>query len=354
MGLSKIIDRARSRLESAVTPFLAVMVHLILIGIPVGLGAIPLWDGSIHQWMGNGFFSGLFPPSWSMYNDRLLQKSGNAMTPLEAYAVHDMGWRFIYQYELSFVACILLRKTTIGEHLFHKTVVIMSFLTVFAMSSIQYLHFQSPYTPFEPNFFARMVFCHLLAIAFSFGELSAQRYKDICLPPPSGVAAKWSIPGKAIFLGSVSRCYRIGGQKTHGLTLFCPRQWSQAANAIVVVVSFQALIKRHGLVIYFGTEARTSQIFFASYAMGVVHLVLHAFLLFRLRHNLMSQSQLKYLCLYKLIVNLLVPFFWFPEMNPLVQVDTRITVGLRLALTLVYATGFWLAGADKITHGKRD
>lgn len=192
-----------STLESQVTPFRAAFLHLILIGLPVGLGVIPLWDTSIHGWMGAKFFSGLCQPSSSMYNDRLLKENRALSSPLEAFAVQDMGMRFIYQYELSLVACMLLRNSRSGMHNFHKALVLSSFATIMAMAWLQTWHFRSDFTPFESNFFARMVLNHLFAISFSIWTMSLKNNRDIHKTPHIG--GRWSIPGIALFTGSVSQ-----------------------------------------------------------------------------------------------------------------------------------------------------
>jgi hypothetical protein len=203
MSTTETIRRLGSTLESEVTPFRAAFLHLILIGLPVGLGVIPLWDTSIHGWMGVKFFSGLFQPSSSMYNDRLLKENHAFSSPLEAFAVQDMGMRFIYQYELSLVACILLRNSRSAMHFFHKALVLCSSATIMAMAWLQTLHLRADFTPFEPNFFARMVLSHLFAISFSIWTMSLKKNRNIHEPPYSG--GRWSIPGIALFIGSVSQ-----------------------------------------------------------------------------------------------------------------------------------------------------
>jgi hypothetical protein len=118
----------------------------------------------------------------------------------------------------------------------------------------------------------------------------------------------------------------------------------QVASFLAVVASVQALIEDHGLEAYFGSNDDISQIVMTSFMMGVVHLAIHSFLLFRLRCDIMTVKQLKSLCLYKLIVSVMIPLFWISEFDNHLNVDRRITIALRIALALTYASGYWFAG----------
>jgi len=112
-----------------------------------------------------------------------------------------------------------------------------------------------------------------------------------------------------------------------------------------VVASIQALFRLHGMEDYFGDDAPVgSQIFLTSFCLGSFHLAVHAFLLYRLRYNIMEVSQLKYLCFYKFVVNLMVPFFRLPEFDPQIHVDKTVTLGTRLFLAVVYWLGYHFAG----------
>lgn len=306
--------------------------------------------------MGAKFFSGLFQPSSSMYNDRLLKvlKENRAFSsPLEAFAVQDMGMRFIYQYELSLVACMLLRNSRSGMHFFHKTLVLCSFAIMMAMAWLQTLHFRSDFTPFEPNFFARMVLSHLFAISFSIWTMSLKKNRYIHKPPYIG--GRWSIPGIALFIGSVSQDLSdqpyLAVPGCLCLINALATSTFQVASFLAVVASVQALVEDHGLEVYFGNKDDISQIVVTSFMMGVVHLAIHSFLLFRLRYDIMTVKQLKSLCLYKLIVNVMIPFFSISEFDNHLSVDRRMTVALRIALALTYASGYWFAGTgDKVSN----
>jgi hypothetical protein len=123
--------------------------------------------------------------------------------------------------------------------------------------------------------------------------------------------------------------------------------FTQVASFLVVFASLQALVEGHVESYFVESSGELSQIVMTSFLLGVVHTAIHAVILFRLRFNLMDVHQLKSLCLYKLVVNLLLPMCWFPEGSPLLIVDKRITIGLRTALTLTYLGGYWFAGTGE-------
>lgn len=109
-------------------------------------------------------------------------------------------------------------------------------------------------------------------------------------------------------------------------------------------------METQGLTTYFDVDSEASQIFMTSFYLGMFYLAMHAFLLNRLRYNVMDVYQLKYLCLYKFLVNLLVPLFWLPEFDSMVvHVDKRMTLGIRLLMATIYWLGYHFAGlGDKV------
>lgn len=81
-----------------------------------------------------------------------------------------------------------------------------------------------------------------------------------------------------------------------------------------------------------------------SFCLAAFHTLLHSVLLFRMR-TFLNMPQLRSVCLYKLIVNIVLPMFWFPEMSPSpIRVDQRITYTIRGALTVTYLFGYLWAG----------
>lgn len=201
--------KVQSLLYSELTPARLTLAHLIIIGIPVLWGIKPLWDSSVHSWMGAKFFHRLSPAS-TMFNDRILVE-GKFASAVEAFAVHDMGWLFIYPYELSFVAWFILRNSKRGIEKFHETFTVCSFATVLFMSLLQCVHPKWSFAPFEPDFFARMVLCHMIAIYMSSASISFRRSMDDQTISDQyqnwrARTSGWSIPGMALFSGAVSSC----------------------------------------------------------------------------------------------------------------------------------------------------
>jgi hypothetical protein len=198
----------RSFLDSEMTPARLTLAHLIIIGIPVLWGITPLWDSSIHSWMGSKVLKN-FSPASTMFNDRILSENGKFSSSLEAFAVHDMGWHLIYPYELSFVAWFILRNSERGMQHFHETLTICSLATLLFMSMLQSVHPTWSFAPFEPDFFARMVLCHLIAVSMSWGSISWRRSMIVLSWSERheewlARSSRWSIPGLALFTGAVS------------------------------------------------------------------------------------------------------------------------------------------------------
>jgi hypothetical protein len=81
-----------------------------------------------------------------------------------------------------------------------------------------------------------------------------------------------------------------------------------------------------------------------SFAFAAFYTAIHAVLLLRIR-TFLTMPQLRAVCLYKVIVNVVLPIFWFPERSTsIMQVDQRITLTLRSTLTLMYLFGYLWAG----------
>jgi hypothetical protein len=125
------------------------------------------------------------------------------------------------------------------------------------------------------------------------------------------------------------------------LSLLSPFTCLQAVNVAVAVASFQALLKQGGLDEYY--YERCSTIVRHCFILATVHTLIHAVLLLRIR-TFLSMRQLKAVCLYKLLVNLFLPFLWSPEISPHVRFDRRVALALRGAVTAVYVFGYLWAG----------
>jgi hypothetical protein len=99
---------------------------------------------------------------------------------------------------------LVLLPCSYGEmHFFHRTLTMCSFATVLFMSLLQCVHPTKSFAPFESNFFARMVLCHLLAISISTWTMSLNSTVGAQPSPDCAAVARWSIPGMALFVGSV-------------------------------------------------------------------------------------------------------------------------------------------------------
>ncbi len=118
----------------------------------------------------------------------------------------------------------------------------------------------------------------------------------------------------------------------------------KVVSSLFLVACVQVLVEKQGLANYFDLDSEVSQIFMTSIYMGMYYLAVHAFLLYRLRYNVMDVYQLKHLCFYKFLVNLLVPLFWLPEFDPMIHVDKRVTLGTRLLMATIYWLGYHFAG----------
>jgi hypothetical protein len=108
-----------------------------------------------------------------------------------------------------------------------------------------------------------------------------------------------------------------------------------------VVAAFQALLEESGVEKYYRDEV-TPLIRLAMF-MGAFHTGLHSVLLLRIR-TFLSVSQLRSICLYKVVFNIILPIFWMPELSPNIRMNTRIAFSLWICVTLSYLFGFLWAG----------
>lgn len=79
------------------------------------------------------------------------------------------------------------------------------------------------------------------------------------------------------------------------------------------------------------------------FLMGCFHTAIHSVLLLRIR-TFLSVPQLRLVCLYKVVVNLLLPILWMPELSSIVRINVQLAVALRVCVTLTYLFGFLWAG----------
>ena len=79
------------------------------------------------------------------------------------------------------------------------------------------------------------------------------------------------------------------------------------------------------------------------FLMSIFHTAIHAVLLLRIR-TFLTVAQLRLVCLYKLVVNAVLPVFWLPELSPLIKANIQLALALRICLTFTYLFGFLWAG----------
>jgi len=132
------------------------------------------------------------------------------------------------------------------------------------------------------------------------------------------MSAKWSIPGNAIFAGAV-------------------------INLFIAVFSFQVLSEGPGevkkyYILEIG-EKDISAISLVCFALSAFYTAAHAVLLLRMR-TFLDMPQLRLVCLYKLAVNFILPFFWLPDLDPRTDVNEPLTFAIRGFLFSTYLFGF--------------
>lgn len=114
----------------------------------------------------------------------------------------------------------------------------------------------------------------------------------------------------------------------------------QVFNIFLATASFQVLLKNGT---QFARHEKATSVVRICFTLAAVETAVQAVLLLRIRYFL-SVPQLRTVCLYRVISNVVLPFFWFPELAPSLHVDQRITVAIRVCSTLTYLIGYLLAG----------
>jgi hypothetical protein len=119
---------------------------------------------------------------------------------------------------------------------------------------------------------------------------------------------------------------------------------TQVINIFTAVASFEALFETVGGVEQYYASKEVTPVVRLCFALAAFHTAIHAVLLLRIR-TFLTMPQLRAICLYKIIVNVVMPFFWFPEMSTaIMEVDQRITLTLRGVLIMTYLFGYLWAG----------
>ena len=126
--------------------------------------------------------------------------------------------------------------------------------------------------------------------------------------------------------------------------------YAQSVNAVLVVKSVQALTSSEGIAQYMDSNVvqLLTPVMTTTLSLATLQSLLCVVLLKSMRDS-MTLPQLRAVCLYKLVLNLLFPLFWWPEMSPFVQVHQQMILTARIGLTLLYLMGYLFAGkADNV------
>jgi hypothetical protein len=114
----------------------------------------------------------------------------------------------------------------------------------------------------------------------------------------------------------------------------------QVFNIFLATASFQVLLQNGA---QFYRDEKATPVIRVCFTLAAVQTAIQAVLLLRIRYFL-TMPQLRTVCLYRVMVNIVLPFLWFPDLSPTLQVDHRITVAIRICSILTYLMGYLLAG----------
>jgi hypothetical protein len=114
----------------------------------------------------------------------------------------------------------------------------------------------------------------------------------------------------------------------------------QVFNIFLATASFQVLFRKGA---QFYRHKKATPVIQLCFTLAAVQTLTQAVLLLRIRYFL-TMPQLRTVCLYRVISNLVLPFFWFPELSPAISVDHRISVAVRICSIVTYFIGYLLAG----------
>ena len=114
----------------------------------------------------------------------------------------------------------------------------------------------------------------------------------------------------------------------------------QVFNIFLATASFQVLLRNDS---QFYHHEKATPVITICFTLAAMQTAILSVLLLRIRYFL-TMPQLRSVCLYRVILNVVLPWFWFPELSPSIPVDQRITVAVRVFSTLTYFIGFLWAG----------
>ena len=114
----------------------------------------------------------------------------------------------------------------------------------------------------------------------------------------------------------------------------------QVFNAFLATASLQVLLRNDA---HFYHNDKASPVDIICFSLAAMQTAILSVLLLRIRYFL-TMPQLRSVCLYRVVLNVALPWFYFPELSPSIPVDQRITVAVRVCSTLIYFIGYSWAG----------
>jgi len=125
----------------------------------------------------------------------------------------------------------------------------------------------------------------------------------------------------------------------------------------VAIASFQALYEKDGIQHFLPNGTPVTPIVRICFALSAIYTLGHAVILFRIR-TFLNISQLRTICLFKVILNVIIPFVWLPDASSYLEVDQRLSFAIRTFLTSTYFFGFLWAGkaegVSRILSGEKE
>jgi hypothetical protein len=122
-------------------------------------------------------------------------------------------------------------------------------------------------------------------------------------------------------------------------------------NALIIIAAFQALFSE-GAAYYYALGPndgdQITPIVTTSFVVGIMHSIVNVIIMGSIR-KIMSAEELRVICGYKVVLHVLLPFFWYPEISRFVNVNILTASVFRTFKLAVYGCGYLLAGkADYI------
>ena len=193
---------------------------------------------------------------------------------------------------------------------FHKILLGTSVGTMLVLAYMQPKLILGCREPLDADFSFQWTLCYCLACGLSFWTILVH-------PKATPESMKWSIPANAIFWEG---CIQARGSALVLCLVWCvcvsddsssllSTIFQQVINLFLAIASFQALMEELGLERYYRTDINggvVTPIVCFSFTIGAAYVVIHSILVLRIQ-TFLTVLQLRSVCLYKLLVNLLLP-----------------------------------------------